>query len=154
MKSEIQAPVEKCFDLARSIDIHMDSVSHTQERAVAGVTKSLIGLHQKVTWEAIHFGIKHRLTSKITAFDPPYYFVDEMVSGSFDRFKHEHIFRATENGTEMIDIFDYTSPFGWLGKVADKIFLTTYMERILKIRNQHIKIIAERRDLSHLMNDK
>ncbi|MFC7440426.1 SRPBCC family protein [Laceyella putida] len=139
----INAPIETCFDLARSIDVHMQSVFHTEEKAVAGVTTGLIGLRQSVTWEAVHFGVKQRLTSKITEFDPPKYFVDEMVSGAFKRFRHEHIFLECGNGTKMIDIFDYTSPLGWLGNIADKLFLAKYMERLLSQRNQYIKIIAE-----------
>jgi len=63
----IRAPIERCFDLARSIDLHVESMKHTGEKAVAGVTSGLIGLGQEVTWEARHFTVRQRLTSRITA---------------------------------------------------------------------------------------
>ncbi|MFC4078029.1 SRPBCC family protein [Salinithrix halophila] len=139
----IKAPIQTCFDLSRNIDVHMKSTSHTHEKAVAGVTNGLIGLDESVTWEAIHFGLKQRLTAKITAFDPPHYFVDEMVEGPFKRIKHEHFFVGYKNQTKMIDKFDYTSPWGFLGSIADKLFLAKYMEGLLKKRNLYIKEIAE-----------
>lgn len=144
----IKAPIQVCFDLARSIDIHMESTAHTHERAIAGVTSGLIGMNQMVTWEAVHFGIKQRLTSKITEFNPPTYFVDEMVNGAFKQFRHEHRFIERENGTLMIDLFDYTSPLGWLGNLADVLFLEKYMKDLLTKRNEHIKLVAEQISVS------
>lgn len=139
----INAPIEVCFDLSRSIELHMESTSHTNERAIKGRTSGLIALGETVTWEATHFGIRQRLTSIITEFDPPYLFVDEMVSGAFNRFRHEHTFESRNGGTLMTDKFDYTSPFGPLGRLADALFLRSYMERLLLRRNEYIKHKAE-----------
>ncbi|OPH48136.1 cell division protein [Paenibacillus ferrarius] len=140
----IKAPIQVCFDLSRSIDIHMESTSHTNERAVKGRTSGLIELGETVTWEATHFGIRQQLTSIITEFDPPNKFVDEMVSGAFKRFRHEHTFEIQDGGTLMSDKFDYTSPFGLLGMLADVMFLRSYMERLLLRRNEYIKNNAEK----------
>jgi ligand-binding SRPBCC domain-containing protein len=145
IKSElfIKAPIEICFDLARSIDIHTQSTSQSKERAVGGVTSGLIECGESVTWEAIHFGIKQRLTAKITEMEYPNRFVDEMVRGAFERFRHTHEFAATDHGTLMVDTFDYRSPFGLLGRFADKLFLEKYMHNFLLKRNMYIKVIAE-----------
>jgi ligand-binding SRPBCC domain-containing protein len=140
----IRAPIQVCFDLSRSIDIHMESTSHTNERAVKGRTSGLIELGETVTWEATHFGIRQQLTSIITEFDPPNKFVYEMVSGAFKRFRHEHTFEIQDGGTLMTDKFDYTSPFGPLGMLADVMFLRSYMERLLLRRNEYIKNNAEK----------
>lgn len=140
----IKAPIQVCFDLSRSIDIHMESTSQTNERAVKGRTSGLIELGETVTWEATHFGVRQHLTSIITEFEPPNRFVDEMVNGAFKRFRHEHIFELQDGGTLMTDKFDYTSPFGPLGRLADVIFLQSYMERLLLRRNEYIKCIAEK----------
>ncbi len=142
-KLHIKAPIERCFDLARSIDLHQISTSKTREKAVAGVTYGLIRKGESVTWRANHFGMRQSLTVEITAFDRPNYFVDEMVKGTFKRFRHEHRFKKVENGTSMIDIFDYTSPFGWLGDIFDFLILKRYMRRFLRVRNQVIKEYAE-----------
>jgi ligand-binding SRPBCC domain-containing protein len=140
----IRAPIQTCFDLARSIDVHMQSTSQTRERAIAGCTSGLIGWNETVTWEAVHFGIRQHLTVRITEFDPPHRFVDEMVSGAFKRFYHVHEFMPTDEGTIMTDTFDYTSPFGLIGKLADVLFLKRYMYRFLLKRNLYIKELAER----------
>ncbi|WP_027088043.1 SRPBCC family protein [Cohnella panacarvi] len=139
----IRAPIEVCFDLSRSIELHMESTSHTNERAIKGRTSGLIALGETVTWEATHFGIRQRLASMITEFDPPYRFVDEMVSGAFKRFRHVHTFESRDGGTLMTDAFDYTSPFGPLGRLADRMFLRSYMERLLLRRNEYIRNKAE-----------
>jgi ligand-binding SRPBCC domain-containing protein len=139
----IYAPREICFDVARDIDIHTKSTSQTAERAIAGVTTGLIELNETVTWEAIHFGIKQKLTVQITEFDFPTRFVDEMVKGAFKRFYHVHEFIEKENGTLMIDTFDYASPFGLFGRIADRLFLEQYMKEFLVKRNRYIKKIAE-----------
>jgi hypothetical protein len=55
--TEINAPIEKVLDLARSIDLHMESTKKTGEMAIAGKTSGLIGFGETVTWRALHFGI-------------------------------------------------------------------------------------------------
>ena len=139
----IKSDIHIVFDLARSIDMHKISTQQTNEKAIAGRTSGLIELGEWVTWRARHFGIYQRLTSKITAFEKPFYFVDEMVEGTFQSFKHEHLF-AEENGIiTMTDIFNYRSPLGVLGKLADHLFLKKYMTDLLSTRNSVIKDFAE-----------
>jgi len=141
----IHAPIEVCFDLARSIELHIESTKGTGEKAVAGVTGGLIGLDQEGTWEARHFGVRQRLTSRITIFDRPNRFHDSQVRGPFSRFDHDHIFSVESGVTLMRDIFDYTSPLGWLGRCADRIFLRDYLVRFLQERALVIKTAAESR---------
>src|SRR5690606_14216561 len=105
VKTLIKADVQTCFDLSRNIDFHTQSLKHSNEKAIAGKMSGLIELGEWVTWEARHFGIKQQLTSKITEFESPNYFTDEMVSGAFKSFKHEHIFQQKEGNTVMIDKF-------------------------------------------------
>jgi hypothetical protein len=69
--TNVAAPIERCFDLSRSIDLHMASTDWTGEQAIGGVTSGLIGPDQTVTWQGRHFGLKIRHTSRITAFDRP-----------------------------------------------------------------------------------
>lgn len=143
LQTEIKAAKEVVFDLSRSIDLHKISTEHTNERAIAGKISGLIGMNESVTWRARHFGIYQKLTSKITELDRPNYFVDEMVSGAFSGFKHQHQFSDLNGGTLMIDFFEYQSPFGILGKLADKLLLEKYMTNLLLERNQIIKEFAE-----------
>jgi ligand-binding SRPBCC domain-containing protein len=144
LETIIDAPREVIFDLARSIDFHKESTKHTKEDAIAGKTSGLLELNESVTWRAKHFGIWLELESKITEFDSPNYFVDEMVKGNFKSFKHEHIFEIKGGKTVMIDIFDYKSPLGFLGKLADMFFLKKYMTKFLSTRNTILKDYIEK----------
>jgi ligand-binding SRPBCC domain-containing protein len=141
--TEIAAPVEVCFDLARDIDFHTRSLGHTGERAIAGRTSGLIGLGESVTWEARHLGVRQQLTSKVTAFDCPTYFRDVMTRGAFRSFAHDHRFEAQGGGTTMIDEVEFRSPVGPLGWVVDALFMTGYLQRLLEGRCQAIKREAE-----------
>lgn len=130
----INAPLERCFDLALSVDLHRNSVAHTHERPVAGVTSGVMKLGDTVTWEAVHFGIKQYLTSKITAYERPHHFTDEMVQGVFQEITHRHEFVSRPPGTLMIDLFVFHAPLGIAGKLAEVLFLTRYMKGLLLIR--------------------
>src|SRR5512136_1344826 len=122
LSTVIRAPREQVFDLARSIDAHQDSTGGTDERAVAGVTRGLIGMGDEVTWEARHFGVRQRLTVRVTAFDRPTHFQDIMISGAFKSMVHDHEFAGHPTGTLMRDRFEFTSPLGLLGRIADRFF--------------------------------
>ena len=141
--TEIRAPIERVFDLSLSIDMHQASMGGHGETAVAGVTTGLIALGQSVTWRARHFGVWQRLTSRVTALDRPRHFRDEMVSGAFARFAHDHDFVEIPGGTRMTDTFDYTSPLGPLGKLADALGLARYVRALLAERNQVILEVAQ-----------
>jgi ligand-binding SRPBCC domain-containing protein len=143
LETLIHAPLELCFDLSRDVDVHMASTSHTRERAVAGITSGMMNLNDTVTWEGKHLGVLQRLTSKITRFDRPHLFADEMQRGAFKLWRHTHTFVPIEEGTLMIDEVYYESPLGPLGRLADLLFLEKYMTRLLIMRNNHIKRVAE-----------
>jgi ligand-binding SRPBCC domain-containing protein len=143
LETTINAPIERVFDLSRSIDLHTRSASATNEKAVAGRISGLIELGETVTWEATHLYIRQNLTSKIVAFERPFHFRDSMQKGIFARLDHDHFFEKTEEQTLMKDVFDYDSPLGILGSIADAVFLEDYMKRFLLARNKMIKEIAE-----------
>lgn len=139
----IEAPIEVCFDLARDIDFHTESLGHTGERAVAGRTTGLIGLGESVTWEGRHFGVRQRFTAKLTAFDRPICFRDEMTAGAFRSFVHDHRFEERGGRTTMIDEVEFRSPVGPIGRLVDWLFMAGYMRRLLAGRCEAIKRRAE-----------
>ncbi|MGB5983386.1 MAG: SRPBCC family protein [Nonlabens sp.] len=144
LETKIKAPIELVFDLARSIDLHEQSLSHTNEKAIAGCTSGLIEKGETVTWQAKHFGITQKLTSFITDVDPHHFFADEQVNGAFKHFRHEHQFSKLEDGTTLMrDVFSYSSPLGFIGKIADHLFLKKYMTQLLEQRNSTLKERAE-----------
>lgn len=139
----IDAPSSLCFDLARNIDVHMETTSETGERAVGGKTEGLMEKGDTVTWEAKHLGVRQRLTAQIVEMERPTMFTDVMVKGAFQSFTHVHEFHEHDNGTIMTDTFSYRSPFGLLGVCADLLFLKRYMRRFIVQRAQELKRIAE-----------
>ena len=144
LTTEIAALIGRVFDVSRSIDLHTNSASKTAERAVAGVTSGLIGAGQQVTWRARHFGIWQSLTVQIDAVEPPTHFSDRMIRGAFHRMEHHHYFaESAGGGTTMRDVFEFESPLGVLGRVADALVLTRYMRSFLIERNRVIKAAAE-----------
>ena len=143
LATSIAAPIQRVFDLARSIDLHTNSTSSTGERAIAGVTSGLIGPGQEVTWRARHFGVWQSLTVCVTVFERPTHFADAMLRGAFRSMEHHHYFEQSGSGTTMRDVFSFQSPLGIFGRIADFLFLTRYMKSFLLERNRVIKATAE-----------
>lgn len=143
LETQIHAPIERVFDLARSIDAHVASAGKTGERAVGGRTTGLIGLGETVTWEARHLGINQRLTVKIASFDRPHMFQDVMIRGAFKSMRHTHRFVVCQGGTTMVDEFEFRAPFGLLGWLVERFYLTRYLHQFLIERNRMLKQTAE-----------
>jgi len=139
----VAAPAERVFDLCRSIELHRKSMAHVQEEAIAGTTNGLIGLNETVTWKAKHLLKTRVLKSRITSMNRPLAFTDEMMDGDFKSLRHEHHFKKIDNGTLLIDLFHFESPYGGLGRLANQLFLTRYMKKLLELHNQVIKEYAE-----------
>ncbi len=141
--TKINAPKKVVFDLSRNIDVHQNSASKTNEKAIAGVTSGLINLNETVTWRGKHFGIYLKHKSRMTAMDFYDYFVDEMEEGKFKSFKHEHTFVEKDGKTVMIDNLNYETPFGIIGRIFDKFILKNHLTNFIIERNRMLKELAE-----------
>ena len=111
----IAAPVNVVFDLSRHIGMH----------------------------KAKHLFKTRLLRVKISEMIKPQMFIDEQIQGDFREMKHEHHFKPCENGTILIDLFHYESPYGVVGQWFNSLYLTRYMRRLLEQRNKAIKEFAE-----------
>ena len=142
----INAPIQRCFDLSRSVEVHLLANVHSGEQAIAlgGVTSGLVGFSEQVTWRAKHFGIWQELTSKTTALESPTSFQVTMVRGIFRFMQADHLFQTLPSGvTKMKDIFLISAPLPLLGRLAEALFLRRYMLDLLRERNAVIKRLAE-----------
>ena len=142
----IDAPVQRCFDLARSVEVHLLSNVHSGEQALAtgGITSGLVGLNGEVTWRAKHFGVWQNLTSRTTELRAPDFFQVTMARGIFRSMQADHLFRTLPGGaTEMKDHFRIAAPLPLLGLIAETLFLRRYMRALLLERNAVIKRVAE-----------
>ena len=149
----INAPVERVFDLSRSINLHKISVAHTEEKAIGGVMSGLIKENETVTWQAKHLFKIRQFTSKVTAMKIPESFTDEMTTGDFKSFVHQHHFKIIDNGTIMIDIVEFETPYGILGKLFNTLYLENYMKKLLLQRNAVIKTYAESNKWKVILNN-
>lgn len=152
LETKINAPMERCFLLSLSVDLHQLSTQETNERAIAGVTSGIMKFYDIVTWRAKHFGIYQNHTAQITAYNFPNYFVSEMIKGTFKKMHHQHLFKWDEDATIMKDIFDFEAPLGIFGQLFSKLFLKNYMKRFLIKRNNMIKQFAEGNDWKKLLH--
>jgi ligand-binding SRPBCC domain-containing protein len=148
----IEAPVDRIFDLSRSIDLHKSSMTKYEEKPIAGTISGLINQGEEVTWKAKHFYKERILKVRITAMQKPFLFIDEQVQGSFKLMKHEHFFKPCDNGTIMIDQFYFDLYDGLLGKWLNRLYLTGYIKRLLEERNSVIKKVAEGTQWKHFLN--
>lgn len=139
----IKAPTDVVFDLSRSIDLHIYSVTETKEEAIDGVQNGLIGLGQMVTWRAKHFGKYRTLQVQITKMERPRHFTDVMVAGDFKSMQHKHLFQAHDGGTLMRDIFRFEVPYGVIGRLLEILVMKRYLRYFLKKRNRILKQVAE-----------
>ena len=140
----IRASQQACFDAARDLDLHRKSIPDSEEEAVGGRLSGQIEMGEEVTWRARHFGVRQHFTSKITAFDAPSHFRDSMVRGAFKSFDHDHYFEPRDGGTVMHDVLVFVAPLGALGRIAEKLFLRRYVERLLVQRAAILKESIER----------
>jgi ligand-binding SRPBCC domain-containing protein len=148
----IEAPPSRVFDLSRSINLHTISTQNTNEKAIAGVITGLINLNETVTFQAKHLGKLRQHTSKITEMNMHTNFTDEMIKGDFTYFKHQHFFKPIQNGTIMIDIVDFESPYGIIGKLVNKLYLKKYLQKLLSNRNEIIKQYSETNKWKLILN--
>jgi ligand-binding SRPBCC domain-containing protein len=146
LETWIDAPVERCFLLSLSVDLHVATARSSRERAVDGVTTGLISEGQTVTFQGRHLGMQLRHTSRIEILRPYSYFRDDMISGIFKNFEHEHHFAAMDDGTRMRDEIRFSAPWGGLGQLATKLLVRRHMIAFLAERNAGIKRVAESED--------
>lgn len=134
LETHINALPEECFALARDPRLHTKTVAtHEGE----------FGIGQRVRFESKTLGMTQVLVVEVTEFDPPHRITDEMVTGSFRAFRHIHEFFPTGDGTLMRDTVIWTSPLGPLGRLADSLFLSRKLTRLITTRNARLKAIAE-----------
>jgi ligand-binding SRPBCC domain-containing protein len=143
IETMVNAPAGRCFDLSRSVDLHVRTAAASGETAIGGTMSGLLGLGDQVTWRGRHFGVWQTLTSEITAYDRPRHFRDSQVAGAFASLEHDHLFEAAGGMTKMTDVFQYSAPLGPLGRLAEALFLNGYLTRFLRERALIIKRVAE-----------
>ncbi len=118
-------------------------MSAYHEEAVAGTRFGLIEKEDTVTWKAKHLFKNRLLRVRVTEMKKHEMFIDEQAEGDFKMMKHEHYFKPCDNGTILIDLLHFESPYGMAGRWFNKLYLTKYLRRLIEKRNQTIREYAE-----------
>ncbi|MCW5912590.1 MAG: SRPBCC family protein [Cyclobacteriaceae bacterium] len=145
LSTHINAPIERCFDLARSIELYTnpypahEGPQAKQPEARTGVLEP----GQRIQRQFTYLGAQHNIETEITRCSRPYFFSEEMKAGPLHTFVHDHFFYGFPGETIMIDNVYFRSPWGVLGETADTLLLKRYITRLLKKRNQIIKHYVE-----------
>ena len=139
----IAAPIERVFDLSRNLTIYKAMIHGRNETISSGAASNLVSHGETITFHAKHLGKTRLVTTRVVALQKPSSFVQEQVKGDLLHFKHEHHFKAVDNGTILIDMIDFDGPRDVIGKVIGKLYLKRYLEKFINKRNALIQQYAE-----------
>jgi ligand-binding SRPBCC domain-containing protein len=84
-------------------------------------------------------GIKLDWVTEITQISDRKFFIDEQRRGPYSIWHHEHHFKEVEGGVKMHDILYYALPYGFIGKLANLIFVRTKVKQIFDFRENQIE---------------
>ncbi|WP_404473707.1 SRPBCC family protein [Microbacterium aerolatum] len=140
-------PAAPAAVFAASLDpaLHLETMARYGETMLEGPADGVFTEGSTVTWRARHFGIPFRLTTVVFDIDPPHGFCDQQVKGPFGAFHHEHVFIEHPDGTLMRDTITFRSPFGPLGALVDRLFMRSYMRRLIEERNDVLAVSVDGR---------
>jgi len=85
------------------------------------------------------FNMSIKWATEITQIKEFKYFIDNQIKGPYTIWHHEHHFKEIEGGIEMTDILFYDLPYGFLGRIAHKVFVKQKVDEIFHYREQKIK---------------
>jgi ligand-binding SRPBCC domain-containing protein len=68
-------------------------------------------------------GIKVHWVTEITHVHELHHFIDEQRFGPYALWHHQHHFKEVPGGIEMTDELNYALPLGWIGQLANRIFV-------------------------------
>ncbi len=83
--------------------------------------------------------IKLNWATEITHKTMGKYFVDEQRFGPYKFWHHQHIFKELENGMEVYDLVHYAVPFGFAGRLINKIFIGNKLNKIFQYRKEFLE---------------
>jgi ligand-binding SRPBCC domain-containing protein len=90
-------------------------------------------------------GVPLRWSSRISAWEPPYRFVDEQLRGPYKRWVHEHRFEVVPGGTKVVDHVDYEVPGGRLfHHLVHRLFVAPDIARIFDYRQMRLRELLAR----------
>ena len=141
--SFINAPVERVFNLSRNLAMSKLSFKGRKEQILSSSAANMVTAGETITLRAKHLGKTREITARIIDLKLPEGYTEEQIKGDLKSFRHEYHFKEVDNGTIMIDMVEFEGPRDLLGSIASKFFLKSYIEAIVKKKNELIRQYAE-----------
>ena len=85
------------------------------------------------------FGIPVYWMTEITHVEDKKYFADEQRFGPYSLWHHQHHFKEVAGGIEMTDEVNYAIPFGFIGQLANWLFVEQRVNAIFDYRFAKLK---------------
>ena len=82
--------------------------------------------------------------TEITHVEDQKFFIDNQRYGPYSMWHHQHHFRETEGGVEMTDIIHYKLPLGFIGDIANSLFVKNQLDKIFDYRFKKQKNCLEK----------
>lgn len=96
-------------------------------------------------------GITVNWMTEITHVNKPYNFIDEQRFGPYALWHHQHHFKEVNGGVEMTDELNYAIPFGFIGRIANTLFVE---RRVYDIFEYRFKILNKLFISNNLVTEK
>ena len=84
-------------------------------------------------------GISVTWVTEITHVVDKKFFIDEQRSGPYAFWHHQHFIESQGEGVLMTDIVSYKPPFGFLGSLANALFISRQLNAIFTFREEALK---------------
>ena len=131
--AEFACPPDALFDfLIRPANIPKISPPDLNVTVIAA--PEIVEPGSRITIEARNLGMRHRLTTVVTAVDPNALVADEQIEGPFRKYVHERRLKESPGGVLMTEFIDYEPPGGMLGLLLSKSRLEKYVTEMYEYR--------------------
>jgi ligand-binding SRPBCC domain-containing protein len=84
-------------------------------------------------------GIPVYWMTEITQVKDKAYFIDEQRTGPYKLWIHQHYFKEIPGGVEMKDIIYYKNPLGFIGRLANRLFVKKKLDAIFRYRSEKVE---------------
>jgi ligand-binding SRPBCC domain-containing protein len=133
-ESVLPCSVQDLWDFHRSVEALLLLTPPSSQVTVVGATTAVEdgALHELRIRKG---GISFRWNARISQVNPPNGFVDTAERSPFQTWRHHHQFLPHADGAVLRDTVDYSLPFGFLGTIADRLFVRRDIERMFEFRH-------------------
>jgi len=84
-------------------------------------------------------GIRLNWMTEITHIKEKEYFVDEQRFGPYALWHHQHHFKEIKGGVLMTDQLNYAVPYGFIGRIANRLLVEKKVKEIFEFRRNAIE---------------